>query len=503
MNIEALFFGSCDKEYKENSIEENINLFNQVQNGNRFLESVSGLEEVLDFNSLPIFSSVAETAEILFSQNGRLFFYLKNTDNSALIVEVLKGVDEVVSALKITDLSVINNPPTFIDIDNRILIFADIEVITIDLLKNNAIAKIPYSKTFLENEIIEKVIFFNSRLFFILKNNQNIYFSSENITSENSIKPFDTLNFFQAELSSDYPISIVASQGLLYVFGLETIQVFTSNEDIALPVIPLLDSLINLGIEKKEYLSIIQETIFFIGSNSNSSKSLYILEGKTPKRISSNYIDSLIRKHEVLLIFGNVEENKTFLYIYFKNEGCYVYDLETETFHRRFFETKRAIANTSETWLYKNLFYFKGDKFILPSFKNSKLYKISDTSDVLGIPLHKERTTKYFYNGNNNIFFKNFSLNTQKGLASSEGLTDIEDAEITNTNNQIFLMQYSDNEGRTWNNSNLKFWKQGEYKKPFKFGLLGSSYKRVFRIMFDTKEKVTLSLPYMEVTSKG
>lgn len=512
--------GTTDALIREVNQEQSINLYTQTQSNMAFLESVNGIDEI----DLPFASPVDEIKQVYQTQSGQVYIIAEINAKQNTAIYKLNQAGGIYSVETIDETLPILTNLIVTDVDEQLLLFTDIDATIYDFtaLPTDRKNTYSYAGSVLENEKILDIEYYNSRLNFILSGNPKVYWSSIYFRPPtNSQKPYtmktfiDELAFIRPDINSDLPIAFSSNQGTLYVASYESIQLFSQSVSDDLPIQPLVTSTINMGIADEKHITNLNNYTYIIGNNTKSIKSIYRISGSQIERLSNNYIDSFITNDVELFSF--FEFNKNFLAMLVPNIGCFVYDLETQQWHKRFFDVRLIDSNlfkdSTHRWLYNKAIVFNNTIFINTTYPTNKLTKISNNSAVKVLnmpapyPLHKERISKYFYANNTRFFMTEFVCECQKALnitndadtIYTQGKPELIKKNKTIANTQSIAIEFSDDECRTWRNTRTFEWSQGEIGKRLKLFKVGSSRKRAFKIYSDTIDKMTFSNFSMDI----
>ena len=137
-----------------------------------------------------------------------------------------------------------------------------------------------------------------------------------------------TTYFLTTEDSPDLNVAVSVLNGIVYVFGTETIQTFTeTGQEGAAAFRPQNNSTVNRGCLARDTIAQVDNTLFFVGDD----YAVYRLNGLTPQILSKPWVARKLRLENADDLVASVMELEGHsFYILNGKYGCYVYDALTQ-----------------------------------------------------------------------------------------------------------------------------------------------------------------------------
>lgn len=246
---------------------------------------------------------------------------------------------------------------------------------------------------------------------------------------------WDPLDFFLKEGYPDYVRSILANNEQLYAFGTETMQVFQDTGDADTPFQPIRGTMHRVGSVSAWSPIAIDNQIFFIGG-SGGRISAYVLEGFTPRRISTHAEETAWNTAALgasCVSYAYQEEGHSFWVINFGSQ-TWAYDTTTGFWHQRYAYAIGAFV--PYTMLYHAFVEWpNGTSQHIVGGGNGSLYDASiNFYDDVGADIKWQRTLPHIYNGGKRQFFSRIELEMETGVGGS----DVVNLEVSNDRGATF-----------------------------------------------------------------
>lgn len=228
---------------------------------------------------------------------------------------------------------------------------------------------------------------------------------------------------FQKAGYPDYCRSILANNDQLIAFGTETIQFYTVTADTTV-FQPIDGTMANVGSISPWGPVAINNQVFFVGG-AKGAISAYVLDGYTPRRISTHAIEEQWNAAALgssCVSYAYQEEGHCFWVIYFPTPVAqtWVYDTITGAWHERKLYTAGAFA-PAVTCYHAYVEWPNGTKQHLTGGPTDA--KVYDTSvnfyDDDGADMQWERCLPYLYNGGKRIYCGRMDLEMETGTVAS------------------------------------------------------------------------------------
>jgi hypothetical protein len=286
---------------------------------------------------------------------------------------------------------------------------------------------------------------------------------------------WSTLDFASAESSPDKLLKVLSANGSLYLFGESTTEVWSNVGDPLFPFVRSAGGKIDIGIFAPATAITSAFGIIFVSRDRNGDGIVYRMDGLSPQRISTPFVERQIHKvttPELMTAYMYQEDGHTFYVLTGGDlQTSLVYDLLTNEWH------ERAYLNPY-TGLYEQHLGLFGTTAFKKTFVANKtfgsIYELSlNYLDDNGDELVSERIFTHLSN-ENKPFSANkleISYNTGVGTVSGQG------------SNPVMLLYVSKDYGNTWYGPLEGYMgKLGEYENRVIFRRLGTSSCFTFRL---------------------
>lgn len=291
------------------------------------------------------------------------------------------------------------------------------------------------------------------------------------------------LNFQKAENTSDFINGIIAVNGLLWVFGPRSYQVYQVQNDQFNPFITVDTAGSQIGCKAPKSIVTIGNNVFWLGSSNAGENVIYVGNGTSNiQRISTNAIEREISKmSDSTDAIGQTwtRNGHTFFAITFPSaDKTFVYDLSTATWHNR--STRDRLLNIQHLWepQFATLAY---GKIVFGTYNGQHLVYLDENkyTEYDGRPIVRTRISPVIISNFSNVVLNEFEIEIGVGqttILNGQG------------NNPQCMLQVSRDGGNSWGNEIWKsLGKTGQYVWRTKY--LGLGYGRLFVL------KVSISDP--------
>ncbi len=303
------------------------------------------------------------------------------------------------------------------------------------------------------------------------------------ISGLNDALSYDALDFASAESKPDDLVRVFSDHSELWLFGVETIEVWYNSGAADFPFARISGAVIERGCGAADSVAKEDNTVFWLGDDGI----VYRADGYTPKRISTHAIEFAIAGYSTTSdAYGFVydsEGHKFYVLTFPSNGATWVFDIATGLWHEReSFGLNRWRVNS---------FAFNFEKNLVGDFENGKIYELDlDTYDENGEILQKIAVSAPLANENMRFIVDKFTLELDVGV----GLT------LGQGKDPQVMMQWSDDGGYTWSN---EYWrdigKKGEYTTEVRWRALGQTRQRMFRTIISDPIKVAIQGAYIDI----
>jgi hypothetical protein len=291
------------------------------------------------------------------------------------------------------------------------------------------------------------------------------------------------LNFQKAENTSDFINGLVAVNGLMWIFGPRSYQIYQVQNEQYNPFITVDTAGSQIGCKAPKSIVTIGNNVFWLGSSNAGENVIYIGNGTSNiQRISTNAIErSISCMSDSTDAIGQTwtRNGHTFYAITFPTaDKTFVYDLSTSTWHNR--NTRDRLLNIQHLWepQYATLAY---GKIIFGTYNGQYLVYLDEDkfTEYDGRPIVRTRISPVIISNFSDVILNEFELEIGTGqttILTGQG------------SNPQCMLQVSTDGGNTFGNEIWKsLGKTGQYYWRTKW--LGFGKGRLFVL------KVSISDP--------
>lgn len=291
---------------------------------------------------------------------------------------------------------------------------------------------------------------------------------------------FDALDFATAESSPDGLVRGIVYREELWLMGSKTIEVWRASSSADAAFERNTGVSISVGCSSTYAVSLLDNSLFWIGRDENGGSIVYTAAGYQPRRVSNHAIE------ELLSASTDIEQATSYCYqqhghaFYCINapglETTLCYDVNTDSWHERadFFNGDFSpLRITHHVMSPLGAHWFGGTLASHPTLSNrAVLYTAShDTHTLDGDTLCRERTSPHFATPQlNRVFYPRLRLDCSVGTIVS--------------GSRYVQLYYSNDGGYTWSNSALQrsLGETGERRTMVQWNRLGSARDRVWKL---------------------
>lgn len=306
--------------------------------------------------------------------------------------------------------------------------------------------------------------------FIVAGNNSGQFFINE---TPNNGNLWNGLDFASAEGSPDNTISLISDHRELWLIGSDSAEVWVNTGNADFPFERSGNVFVEHGCAAAFSLDKMDNTVFWLGSDSRGSGTVWRANGYTPARISTHAIEYAIGQYSRIddaFAFAYVQEGHSFYCLTFPTGNqTWVFDAASGEWHERAWFN--SLDGSLNRWRPSCHAYAFG-AHLVGDFENGNIYALDlDAYTDNGLPIKRIRSSMTL----NRDQFRQFYSMLQVVMETGVGLEDGSDPQL--------VLRYSDDYGHTWSNEKtVSMGKVGEYSKRAIFRRLGSAYNRVFEI---------------------
>jgi hypothetical protein len=275
------------------------------------------------------------------------------------------------------------------------------------------------------------------------------------------------LDFATAEAAPDWLLSCVTDNRNLWLFGIDTTEIWEFTGNGSFPFERSVSAFMQIGTAAPFSCLAMDNTVYWLGRDSNGSGVVYKAQGYTPIRISTSAIEFAIQSYSTIndaIAFSYQQEGHSFYVLTFPTaDKTWVYDASTMQWHERAYRNPGTGALTR--WR-PNCHVFLNNKNTVGDYANGNLYQLD--LNVLtdnGDPIQRLRATQTQENEQKRLFFESLQVDMEVGTGSG-----------------TLSMRYSNDGGHTWSGYKTKALTAGSYGTRVKFGPTGAGRNRTWEI---------------------
>lgn len=315
---------------------------------------------------------------------------------------------------------------------------------------------------------------------------------------------WDGLDYAYKEGYPDNLQAVWAEPPLLYLLGVETLEVWRNTGNASFPLERVDGGFSRVGLAATWSCASLMGRLHMLAGGSYGQVVAVRMDGTTPVRISSYALEEALK----VVAFPNegwsytyVDRGHLFWVLYFGGINTWVFDA-TEAMHRPPQECwhERAMWDGAINLPYKAAFHtflpeWNGGTHIVGDAANGKLYmQSSDYYDDLGNDIQYCRALAYVFNDNKRIYHHRLEVEMETGVM---GTLTVE-------------IDWSDDRGETFGadgvvgaRRSLTAYKAAaslDYTTRFFTTRLGSSRGRIYRLWLTGKSRVAVADAFLEAT---
>lgn len=301
---------------------------------------------------------------------------------------------------------------------------------------------------------------------------------------------WDADDFSIAAANPDNLVSAVSDNGMLWLFGDISTEVFQNTGAAAFPFERVPGAIIQTGCAAAHSIASLDNSLFWLGIDSLGRGVVWRSSGLSVQRVSTNAIEKIISESAALensYAYAYHEHGHAFYCLNVQGGNTTLcLDVSTGMWHERNF----IDVVTNEVQQHRaSCHFFFDQKNMIGDRVNGKIYNQSlDIYSYDGSPIHRERITPHVSSEKKNLSFSVLELDIETGTGLQLG---------QGSNPQI-MMQYSDDGGREWSSERwATIGAVGKYKTRVRWHRCGSARDRVFRVKYTEPTKFQINEAYL------
>lgn len=295
------------------------------------------------------------------------------------------------------------------------------------------------------------------------------------ISGSNEIT-FDALDFASAESNYEPIVRLMVNHGELLLFKQTVTEIWRASGDPDFPFARDTNATIEQGCAAPYSVAAMDNTVFWLGQNSDGGGIVWRMNGYTPQRVSTDAIEFAIASYGQMsdaIAYAYQQEGHTFYVLSFPSgNATWVYDAATQMWHQRAYldpATGTLGRHRSNCHIYYAGVHIVGD------FKTGNLYALDldyyrDGPD----PMPSIRAAAHVVNGDYGWIVHNrlqVDIETGIGLSNGQGSAP------------VVMLDWSDDGGNEWSNQHAASpGNIGQYKARVRWNRLGRARDRIYRV---------------------
>jgi len=317
---------------------------------------------------------------------------------------------------------------------------------------------------------------------------------------------WDPLFYATKEGNSDNIVSLLAAHDDLWIFGNQTIEIWSNTGAANFPFQRVPGLIINEGCAAQFSTVNVSDNVFWLGQSVRGRGIVWKASGFQPTRISNysiEYMISQMPRIDDAIAYSYTENGHVFYVLYFPTANqTLAYDDTTGMWHERGFWntlTGQYDAHLGQCYAFAFGLDLIGSRNSPVIYNQTSNYYQDDVSPngqpnaVTQNPIRRLRSSPHVSDELKVYNHDLLQIDMQVGIG-------ISGTPPTPGVNPQVMMQMSDDGGFTWGNERwLSAGAQGQYKKRVKFWRLGKSKDRCYRVVISDPVPVAFVDAYLRV----
>jgi hypothetical protein len=293
---------------------------------------------------------------------------------------------------------------------------------------------------------------------------------------------WNELEFLRKEGYPDNIETLITSQSELWTLGDQTSEIWRNEGDADNLLRRDPSGFIHQGIIARASVARYDNGIVWLGGDTSGKCIAWRTRGFSPQRISTHAIESAWAGYSTVtdaIGFSFTWKGHPLYVLSFPTaDKTWVFDVSTNLWHEW--------ASGSGRFRGRNHCYVFG-KHLVGDHTSGKIYELSDSTYADdGTAITYERTAPYIHEEQHNLVFHDFTLEVEKGLASS----------------QDYTLEWSSDGGKTWSTPiTAAAGGVANYNAQMQWRRLGGGRDRIFRVKSTAACKQAWIDAYLRVTA--
>lgn len=322
--------------------------------------------------------------------------------------------------------------------------------------------------------------------FIVLKQNSNQFLISSPLDG----LTWSALNFGSSQ-EPDNAVAIAQSHLYLWIFGQNETIIYQDTGAASFPFQRLGGSQIEQGCAAVLSVATLDNTLFWVGSDSRGAGVVYRADGLLPTRISTHAVEEAMQGYATIadaVAMTYQAAGHTFYILHFPTANkAWAYDVATQMWH------ERSYLNTADNTHNAPLGRFHSfafGKHLVGDYTSGNIYEMTrSAADDNGSPIRWLRAAPHLCDEDHWMFYSYFQLDMQMGGGLPSGIVP-----------QV-MIRWSDDGGFTWQTPRqASCGALGQYAMRAKVNRCGRSRNRVFEVWgTDAIPELTLINAYLGI----
>ncbi len=300
---------------------------------------------------------------------------------------------------------------------------------------------------------------------------------------------WQAIKFSSADSSSDKLVRVFTALGQLWLIGERTTEIWSNTGASAFPFERISGGKFEHGTVAAHSVVEKDDSVFWIARDKGGSGRVYMTEGFTPIKISTEPIEKIIQAAtDKANIRGFAYEKHGHVYYMITGGGLpttLVYDVSTQLWH------ERAFLNDDGTFgqhLAADII-FAFDKHLVGDRRNGNIYTLDlEVFSDNGEDIVRDRIFTHISNEDQRLRYNRLDISMETGVGLQSGDTD-----------PLISMRLSKNGARTWTNWFTRpIGAAGEFLTKVSFRRLSIAETMTFHIRITDQVKVSLIAGYLK-----
>lgn len=258
----------------------------------------------------------------------------------------------------------------------------------------------------------DRVGFIDGYFIFNKPDTQQFYISSLYGSS------FDGLDFASAEGAPDLLVSLIVDHREVWMFGDTTTEVYYNSGNADFPIERITGAYLEHGCAAAQSVAKLDNTVFWLGKDSNGNGTVWRANGYTPQRISTHALEYALQTYSQIsdaLAYTYQADGHAFYMLTFPQAGkTWCYDAATGLWH------ERAYWNAGNFERHRsNCLAFYSGTHVVGDYENGKLYALDpDYFMDDGEPLVAQRSAPVVNNDGKRLFHHCIQVEIEEGVGT-------------------------------------------------------------------------------------